>query len=140
MISKTLGVLVLSLLCLSNAAFTQDADPDFSAIIASYNDVLLSGGDQVPVMTSFFYDEGNNITGTYTMFEADREVPGVLSDIQWESSFVVLCHWTDEYGTGSLRLLFDSGYSRFYGFWGPSDDSTDAYWGGVRMEVDDYDE
>ncbi len=117
----------------NSQVYPQDPHSVNLDILGDFQGTLRSSGQSLQVQTSFFQEDSGQVSGTYVMYEEDGEIEGTLSEFQWEDRFVVLCRWTDKYGTGWLRMLFSGYYDSFSGYWGLEEDTTDQEWSGIRL-------
>jgi hypothetical protein len=68
------------------------------------------------------------LTGTYTLHEARRDVPGTLEYLGDDGCDAALFRWTDLYGTGVARLRFHPDQHCFEGAWGLDAPRDALYW------------
>ncbi|PKL25273.1 MAG: hypothetical protein CVV46_16415 [Spirochaetae bacterium HGW-Spirochaetae-2] len=97
-----------------------------------YMGTLQSGFSYSPVITKFRVEKGE-IVGSYSFKDRDVITDGTIKDCQVESPWSMVCTWQDKYGTGGLRVLFDSNGGAFSGFWGLENDKTMIHWNGRQM-------
>ncbi len=123
------GTILLSLLVLPAVAIEwQELNNQhrFAPIIGSYSGSVFVRDQMVLAITAFYQEPDGMIEGTYRLDDQKGEIIGQLSNLRWDGQYTLMADWTDRYGSGSLRFLFNSTFSEFYGFWGSSE--LDMVW------------
>jgi hypothetical protein len=101
------------------------------ALKGTYKGQVFNGDDLDTVVTIFKVAEDGKLHGTYSI-EEDVEI-GTLSDFLWEGDYTLICSWQDKYGKGTLRVLFSGDLSKFRGFWGSSEKTSNFRWDGTKQ-------
>jgi hypothetical protein len=118
----------------SNLVFAQsDAPPQ--AIIATFEGQVFNGDNLDPLLTTFFFENGKKLRGTYVVEAEEGMDSGELFDCHLEGTYTVVCTWKDSQGTGIARMLFSADYRSFNGYWGKSGDTTVFPLNGVRKDL-----
>lgn len=113
--------------------FAQSDTPP-QAIIATFEGQVFNGDNLDPLLTTFFFENGKKLRGTYAVEAEEGMDSGELSDCNLEGAFTVVCTWKDSHGTGIARMLFSADYRSFNGYWGQSRETTVFPLNGVRKE------
>jgi hypothetical protein len=121
-----LGVII----CQPAVSQTSDFEP---VLHWTFQGDVFNGDDMDPVLTTFVQMEDGGFSGTYEMGEEDGLEIGTLSELKWESQYLLKCTWEDKYGSGRLLILFSADYEMFQGFWGIKDDETYYPWNGAAQ-------
>lgn len=109
-----------------------DAPPQ--AIIATFEGQVFNGDNLDPLLTTFFFENGKKLRGTYVVEAEEGMDSGELFDCRLEGTYTVLCAWKDSHGTGIARMLFSADYRSFNGYWGQSGETTVFPLNGVRKD------
>jgi hypothetical protein len=121
-----------------NDSETKEVEQNISYIQGIYEGQVESDGITIPITTEISQDVEGNFIGKYRMEEGATTnktiVGGDLYDFHKEGDNVFLATWKDKYGIGKLRILFDSGFQRFNGFWGNDKQSLFYRWDGNRIQ------
>lgn len=100
--------------------------------LGSYKSQIWSAGMLLPGTTTFSQASDGSLAGRYTMNELGKTVPGTLSQCRVMRARVTRCIWTDKYGTGTLEVTFNEGFSSFDGYWGLASSKPEFRWSGSR--------
>ncbi len=113
--------------------FAQSNEPP-KAIIATFEGQVFNGDNLDPLLTTFFFENGKKLRGTYVVEAEEGMDTGEFTDCHLEGAFTVVCTWKDSQGTGIARMLFAADYRSFNGYWGRSDDTTVFPLNGMRKD------
>lgn len=107
--------------------------PWWSRVPDVYDGEIYSGSGYAAGSTEFSPGEAGP-TGRYGFTERDGTViEGTLDLCRSPEPFVLLCRWTDRYGSGSLAIDFDESLQRFDAlWWADGDTKVRAPWWGKR--------
>lgn len=107
--------------------------PWWSQVPDTYDGEIYSGSGYAAGSTEFSSGE-KGLTGRYGFTERDGTViEGTLDHCASPEPFVLLCRWTDRYGSGSLAIDFDESLQRFDAlWWADGDTKVRAPWWGKR--------
>ncbi len=130
-IIRALNVVILGMT--TSLALAQNDMPP-QAIIATFEGQVFNGDNLDPLLTTFFFENGKKLRGTYVVEAEEGMDSGELSDCHLESTYTVVCKWKDSQGTGIARMLFATDYRSFNGYWGPSSETTVFPLNGVRKD------
>lgn len=111
--------------------FAQSDEPP-QAIIATFEGQVFNGDNLDPLLTTFFFENGKKLRGTYVVEAEEGMDSGELTDCHLEGAYAVVCTWKDSQGTGIARMLFAADYRSFNGYWGRSSDTTVFPLNGMR--------
>lgn len=100
--------------------------------LGSYESQIWSASMLLPGTTTFSQASDGSLAGRYTMNELGKTVPGTLSQCRVMRARVARCIWTDKYGTGTLEVTFNKGFSSFDGYWGSASSKPEFRWSGSR--------
>ncbi len=130
-IVRILSTVILSIT--TSLAFAQSGIPP-QAIIATFEGQVFNGDNLDPLLTTFFFENGKKLRGTYVVEAEEGMDSGELSDCHLEGTFTVVCTWKDSHGVGIARMLFAADYRSFNGYWGPSSETAVFPLNGVRKD------
>ena len=106
---------------------------DPGVLVGTYRGSLWSGGMDSHSITTLKIGTGRMLIGEYSFIEpTGRMTQGTLDACEMKMR-VLTCQWRDPYGTGLLKLEFDSSFCAFQGQWTTTVVSNDwAYWNGSK--------
>ncbi len=107
----------------------------YSDIAGTYTGTLFSAGYDIPVETTFFFEDGV-LLGEYVMDEDSTLSRGDLSSILFGEEYLLTCTWTDIYGSGPVSFVFTDNCTGFAGFWSSGNDSSSYNWWGEKEETE----
>jgi S1-C subfamily serine protease len=119
---KLLLLLLLSLSFVGSAYADLKNDLISKTSSNSFKGIVQSGGNDVPVITSFHITNSGKIEGSYTIYQfntvtAKNSFDGKLYQCFGLSSQKLNCKWKDKFGEGALELSFSSDFNSFSGYW-----------------------
>jgi hypothetical protein len=133
------GILAFIVLYSTVSAGTDDQKPrstySLEEIEGTYTGTLLGSGYDMPVVTTFYYEDGI-LCGEYIMDEEGTMTPGQLSNITFTQNRTIECRWTDKYGSGPASFTFTDNFSGFAGYWS-SEGAVGYYWWGSREPLEE---
>lgn len=125
-----LALLAAALLAAGPAAAEE---PWWSRVPDTYDGEVYSGSGFAAGSTEFSPGE-TGLAGRYSFTERNGTViEGTLDRCGSPEPFVLLCRWSDRYGSGSLAIDFDETLQRFDAlWWADGDTKVRAPWWGKR--------
>ncbi|MEO0637731.1 MAG: hypothetical protein AAFY73_13900 [Pseudomonadota bacterium] len=132
--STLTGLLLASVLCA--VASPASAKPPAGRFLGC----VTSSGVLTPVVTRLT-DQYQGIGGSYTYLHEGERVDGVLEHIGVEPGGVYTMIWSEEAGTGRLRIQFTPDTNGFSGRWttagdGAQYDEFGQFWSGNRSQAE----
>ena len=73
-------------------------------------------------------DPDDRLSGRYVLHEPTRDVPGTLEAMADDSCNAAVFRWNDLYGTGLVRLQFQTADHCFDGTWGLAEPNPALEW------------
>lgn len=99
----------------------------------TYRGSLWNGGQDSPSTTKLETGPNQTLSGEYSFEERDGRITTGSLDMCRIEAYVLTCRWRDTYGTGLIRMEFDSSFCTFRGQWTTTIVSNHwSYWNGSR--------
>lgn len=107
---------------------------DPAAFVGTYRGSLWSGDGDLPSITTLKIGRDLVLSGEYSFVEQTGQTTSGSLDACKIELRVLICQWHDRYGTGLLKMEFDTSLCTFQGQWTTTNVvSTDwSYWNGSR--------
>ena len=109
------------------------APPAPQDFVGTYRGSLWTSGRDSPSTTELKIDQNLTLSGEYSFEGEDGQVKTGALDMCRIDAQVVTCRWRDTYGSGLLRMEFDSSFCAFRGKWATTIVSKAwFYWNGSK--------
>ena len=97
-----------------------------------YEGVVESGSETRTITTCIVVQSDGRVSGIYVIDQGKTTVGGHLVEFSSSDPLKASFIWQDDYGSGTLEMIFSPDYKSFSGSWTPSKEKSSYKWNGYK--------